>query len=226
MDTVIIPRVASGFCAFGAALSEVKHDYVSTYTTPLSHLDLGKLNQILSDMEERGERELGEEGVAGGTTEVRRSFEMRYHDQVHNCLVGVDASGTLVADDLVDIRRAFDDRHAELYTYSEPDNEAMLINVHTSVVGNPMSARESEVFRPEILEAAASSEPVRRDVYLGSRRERVPAPIVLPGDVMAASQGIAGPAVVEETTTTIVVDEGWTISLDDRGHYELRRSAR
>lgn len=224
MDTVVIPRVASGFCAFGAALSEVKHDYVATYTTTLDDLDLDRLNAILSGLEERGARELAQEGVDASTMEVRRAFEMRYHDQVHNCLVPVAAGGTLTPGDMDDIRAAFDRRHEELYTYSEPDNRAVLINVHTSVIGNSFSSRGGEIFRPALTGVGEAQEAVpRRDVYLGSRGERVPAPVVRPGDVAAASGGIAGPAIVEETTTTIVVDEGWTVRLDDRGHYEMTR---
>jgi len=225
MDTVVVPRVASGFCAFGAALSEVKHDYVATYTIPLDQIDLTRLNDLLESMEAKGRQELDADGVDPDTIEIRRSFEMRYADQVHNCLVHADLQGTIDEAGIAKLREAFDRRHEELYTYCEPENTAVLINVHTSVIGNAASKRGEEVFRPALGDERPPDADTSREIYLGSRGERVTAPVVGVSDVANAPNGIAGPAVVEEKTTTIVVLEGWTAHLDDRGHYELRRVA-
>lgn len=223
MDTVVVPRVASGFCAFGAALSEVKHDYVTTYTTPLQAANLTRINHLLEAMEQRGLQELERDGVDESTVEIRRSFEMRYIDQVHNCLVNVDLPGTIGDAEITKLREAFDARHEELYTYREPENTAMLINMHVSVIGNAASRREQEVFTPAEGDVRPDDADRTRDVFLGSRDERVPAAVVGVDDVAAAPEGVRGPAIVEETTTTIVVPEGWRAFLDPRGHYEIRR---
>jgi N-methylhydantoinase A len=223
MDTVVVPRVASGFCAFGAALSEVKQDYVSTQTVALEALELTRFNELLGSMEARGRLELEKDGVAQDTIEIRRSFEMRYADQVHNCLVNLEFGAALEDEDIPRLRAAFDARHEELYTYSEPENVAMLINIHVSVVGNATSKGERKVFTPALGDTRAGDADTIREVFLGSRNARVPAAVVGVDEVAAASHGIPGPAVVEETTTTIVVPEGWTAFLDIRGHYEIRR---
>jgi N-methylhydantoinase A len=223
MTTVVVPRVASGFCAFGAALSEVKHDFVATYSTTLEDLDLDHLNQIVSSIEARGVQELAADGVDSDTIEIRRAFEMRYVDQVHNCLVTVDLPGTIDQDGLIKLREAFDARHEELYTYSEPENTAQLVNVHSSVIGNAVSKRAQEVFTPALGDERPADAETERMIYLGSQGKRVPAPIVGVDEVAAAEAGIAGPCVVEEKTTTIVVLDGWTVHLDARGHYEIRR---
>lgn len=221
MATVVVPRVASGFCAFGAAVSDVKHDYVATYTVALDDVDLDRLNEICDGFERRGAEELGEEGVS--EFEVRRAFEMRYADQIHNCLVEVPTEGPLDADGLAAVRAAFDDRHEELYTYSEPWNKAVLVNVHLSVVGRAGESGGERAFRPV---AAASSngagEPLSRQVYLDAEHGRVEVPVLTAGQVQAAGE-VAGPAVVEEETTTIVVEPGWKVSIDDAGFYEVTR---
>jgi N-methylhydantoinase A len=226
MDTVVVPRVASGFCAFGAALSEVKHDYVATYSVELEDLDLNQLNTILASMETRGRRELERDGVDPHTVEVRRAFEMRYVDQVHNCLVTIDLPGAVDQEGLVRLREAFDRRHEELYTYSEPDNTAMLINVHTSVIGNALSTREQELFTPALGDERPADADTSREIYIGSRRVQVTAPVVGVDQVASADDGIRGPCVVEEKTTTIVVLDGWRVTVDPRGHYEIRRDKR
>jgi N-methylhydantoinase A len=225
MSTVVIPRVASGFCAFGAALSEVKHDAVATYTTTLDDLDLDRLNAILSGLEQQGIRELGGEGFKPDSLEIRRAFEMRYYDQVHNCLVTVEPAGKLTPADITTIRAAFDRRHEALFTYCEPENQAVLVNLHVSVIGNSMNRRGDEHFEPAHAVSAAQPGLVQhRTIYSTRQARRVRAPVV---DVayVAAHGSIEGPAVIEEKTTTIVVPEGWSAKLAG-GHYDITRLSR
>jgi N-methylhydantoinase A len=223
MSTVVIPRVASGFCAFGAALSEVKNDSVATYTTALESLDLDRLNTILSELEESGIADLEAEGFTRDALEIRRAFEMRYHDQVHNCLVEFGVGGKLEPEALGEIRRLFDARHEQLFTYSEPDNRAVLVNIHVSVVGNSMADREEDIFVPANREEKASGTGVaRREVYLGRHGERRSAPVVSVIDVENEG-GVTGPAIIEEKTTTVIIPEGWSAKLVE-GHYEIVRS--
>jgi N-methylhydantoinase A len=227
MDTVVVPRVASGFCAFGAALSEVRQDYVATHTVVVETEareagHLARLNELLESMEARGREELRMDGVDEETIELRRAFEMRYVDQVHNCLVRCDFDGPLGIEELDRLRAAFDAHHEELYTYSEPENQALLVNLQVSVIGNAASKREEKVFAPALGGGRPQDADRSREVYIASRAARLPVPVVGFDDVAAAS--VAGPAVIEEITTTIVVPEGWTAYLDPRGHYELRRA--
>ena len=221
IETVVVPRVASGFCAFGAAQSEVKHDYVGTYTVRLDKVDLARLNELLASMEHNGRAELASDNIDPATIEVRHAFEMRYEDQVHNCLVTLNLSSPVDAAGLAALRAAFDQRHRELFSYAEPENTALLVIVHTSVVGNAASKRATEVFAPASGDERPADSDKHRIIYLAGHRGRVEVPILGVDDVMR--QGVVtGPAVVEEKTTTIVVLPNWTIQLDPRGHYELR----
>jgi N-methylhydantoinase A len=225
IETVVVPRVASGFCAFGAAVSEVKHDYVATYTVEFDELDAGHLNELFESLETRGKEELAAEGAAEST--VRRSAEMRYVDQVHNCLVPVASDGRLDGDAIARLRRDFDAKHEELYTYSEPWNKVLLVNIHTSVVGTSAQADGRDgtggsTFRALSETRVQTGEEAHRDVYLGSTRARVSTPVLNAAQVVVEGT-VIGPAVIEETTTTILVEEGWSARLDDRGFYEVKR---
>ncbi|MDP9134039.1 MAG: hydantoinase/oxoprolinase family protein [Actinomycetota bacterium] len=219
MSTVVVPRVASGFCAFGAAVADVKHDYVATYTVKLHEADLDRLNGVFDDLEQRGRAELESEGVAPDQIVSRRAVEMRYVDQVHNCLVSVPLTGTIDDAGRGVIRKAFDQRHEELYTYSEPWNQALLVNVHCSVGARAADGeslpRPASTTTPRTAEADSE-----RSIYSGPSQRRVHAR-VLTGEQAASAGEVQGPAVIEETTTTIVVEEGWSARLDDRGFYEL-----
>jgi N-methylhydantoinase A len=225
MSTLVVPRVASGFCAYGAALADVQHNFVSTHTVPLSEVDLDALNEVFDELERKGREELAKDGFDADQIELKRAAEMRYHDQVHNCLVPWDSSGRIDEAAIKVLRDAFDRRHEELFTYAEPWNEALLVNVHLTAVSS--AAGESNGagvwFTPGangIEKGSKSDEP--RSVYLASKQERVGTDIVSPAYV-AENGTVEGPLVVEEVTTTIIVDEGWTIRADDRGFFELNQ---
>jgi N-methylhydantoinase A len=220
MTTVVVPRVASGFCAFGAALSDVQHDFVATYASDLNHVDLDRFNAILEGLEQRGREELAAEA---GVSEVvvRRSLEMRYADQVHNCLVQIPVAGVIDADAVAVIREAFDRRHEQLFTYAEPWNDALLVNVHVSVIGRQAKRAEHRWFRPvNVPTSEDTREHTAREVYLPSHGKRVAVPVIAAVEV-TDGMTVEGPAIVEEITTTILVEEGWTLRLDDRGFYEV-----
>jgi N-methylhydantoinase A len=221
METVVVPRVASGFCAFGAAIANIRHDFVATYSGRLDQVDLTRLNEIVSGLERAGREELVGEGVEPDSIAYRRSFEMRYLDQVHNTLVETDLVGEMGPAEVDRLRQAFDDRHEELYTYSEPDNAAMLVNVHVSVTGTTVGSGEAG-FAPAESPPRPDGADATRTVYLGAERRREEIPIVGVADFHGGADEVAGPAVIEETTTTIVLPPGWTAKLDPRGHYELR----
>ena len=91
---VIIPKLASGLCAFGQAIADVKHSYLATYLTPFDRLDLETLNAVLARLERQGRAALGDDGFEGEVV-VRRTLDMRYGDQVHECSVSVPELGTL-----------------------------------------------------------------------------------------------------------------------------------
>jgi N-methylhydantoinase A len=225
MDTVVVPRVASGFCAFGAAVSEVKHDFVSTYTVEFSDLDLDRLNEVFETLETRGRNELSAEGV--DNVVVKRSAEVRYVDQIHNCLVSIPSDSKLTQGDIDSLRKGFDEKHEELYTYSESWNEALLVNIHTSVIGvsGESVTGERSTYRPYGSEQNGNGNVATgsRDIYLESAGDRV-ASTIYPAAAVAASGEIQGPAVIEEKTTTIALLEGWNAKLNDLGFYELNRT--
>jgi N-methylhydantoinase A len=61
----------------------------------------------------------------------------------------------------------------------------------------------------------------RKAIFHGSgKATRTP---VLDGGLLGAGATIAGPAIIEEVTTTIVIEPGWTARLDASGSYVITR---
>ena len=219
--TTIVPRVASGLCAFGEAVADVKHTYLASYTAPLSHLDPSRLNELFLELERRGIADLAEEGFAGETIVVERSLEMKYVDQVHECNVSVPRF-EITAERLPEIEDAFHRRHEALYTYCERDNTPELISVEVNVYG-----RSPELLAPETSSdgSAPPAPRAERPAYFDDLGEYRSTPVYV-GAALRPGDTVDGPAIVEEQTTTIVVFPGSTLHLPAPDIYVMSPAAR
>jgi N-methylhydantoinase A len=173
-----------------------------------------RLNGLFKGLEARGVADLTRDGFTKDRITIRRSLDMRYVGQVHECTVDIDPFDI---DDaaLSNVIDAFHARHEELYTYSERQSTVEVVNVESAIWGrvdrpNRMTvapgigaASALEGTRPMIFDASA----VPRDcpVYAGAR--------------LGAGDRIIGPAVIEEVTTTLVIEPGWEAELHESGVY-------
>jgi N-methylhydantoinase A len=205
---VIVPRIASGLCAFGEAVADVKHTYLASYTTQLPELDPRRLDDLFLELERQGREELATEGFAGDDVYVERSVDMKYVDQVHECRVEIPL---FEIDDsrVAEIEDAFHRRHEALYTYCERDNVPELINVEVSVFGRSPGIAVPDDGRLDARRPDSSGE---RACFFAERGEHRPTP-VFDAASLRAGDVVAGPAVVEEESTTVVVFPGSTLRL-------------
>jgi N-methylhydantoinase A len=140
---------------------------------------------------------------------LHRSADMRYGEQVFEIPVALDdvdwdsdALATVLAD-------RFHAAHQRLYTYALRDQEAVLVNARLSVIGRlpPVDGAISETPAVDVGPKA------QRMVYLGGWIQ-VP---VFDFVKLAAGQRIAGPAVIESDTTTVLLRAGDQARFDPRG---------
>jgi N-methylhydantoinase A len=158
--------------------------------------------------------DLTRDGFSQDRISIRRSLDMRYVGQVHECTVEIDPFA-LTDDALTKLIDAFHARHEELYTYSERQSVVEIVNVESAIWGrvdrpNRMliaagkgAETALEGTRPMIFDASAIAQDC--PVYAGGR--------------LGAGDRITGPAVIEEVTTTIVIEPGWQAELHESGVY-------
>lgn len=215
IDTVLVPKAAGALCAFGEAVADLRYDAVRSYPVPLSRAEPERLAEIFAELEEEGRSAFATEIERAESVTVERMAEMKYVDQVHYCDVAV-TSGVLDEQALHDLRRWFHERHEQLYSFSERDNEPEIISLRASTIvastGRAIGAAGARM--------PAASEQSRMVVLPNtSAATRVP---VFVGASVAVDAEIEGPAVIEEETTTIVVFPGSTAELVDGGVYVMR----
>lgn len=217
---ILVPKIASGLCAFGQIISDVRYNYLTTMPTRLDDdVDFTAVNEAFNDLETRGTKHLISDGFAKKDINIARSVEMRYVGQIHECTVDID-NQEINANTIENILNAFHTRHKSLYSYSEPDSEVELVNMESLLTasvskpslptvtqgdGNPLRAKMET--RDMVLDDSCVWTQVT--VYEGGK--------LLAGDV------IKGPALIEEPTTTIVILKNWICILHKSGCYNIRK---
>ncbi|MFN8455959.1 MAG: hydantoinase/oxoprolinase family protein [Anaerolineae bacterium] len=220
IPTVIIPKLASTFCAFGALATDLRHDYKRSFAFRLTEVEPKVLEGLFREMEEKSYADLALEGVQREEVLLTRRLEMRYVGQIYE--VSVDVSKLNLSDDqaLAHIQERLHEQHEKEYTYRHETGVGEIINATVTAVGplpkinlpalepvgrDPAAARLGE--RPMLFRQFNEYRPT--PVYHGGRLQ--------PGNV------ITGPAVVEEHNTTIVVFPGFELELTPLNAYLMRR---
>ena len=146
----------------------------------------------------------------------QRSVDMRYVGQVHECTVAIDTMN-IDSGSIGKVIDAFHQRHEELFTYSEPDSPVELVNLESAIYG-----RVDKPSPPRIEGGVGPDEAVKemRDMVFSADGSAVAGP-VYNGAVLRAGSVVEGPAIIEEDTTTIVIEPSWRAELDLRGTYVL-----
>lgn len=219
IDTIVLPKLASGLCAFGQIISDVKYNYMATAPLRLDNdAAYARIDTLFTEIEAQGLAHLKADGFGRKDIRIQRSLDMRYVGQVHECTVEID-SFRVSAKSIGRIIDAFHRRHEQLYTYAEPHSTVEVVNIESTlygVVDKPEPAR--------IGKGRTSAQAVKghRDAVFSADGRRIRTPII-DGTPLGAGAVVKGPAVIEEVTTTIVIEPGWTARLDKSGSYLITR---
>lgn len=220
IDTVILPKLASGLCAFGQIISDVKFNYMATCPVRLDvAANLQRVNDLFKSLEEAGTRKLKEDGFPENRIRIKRSLDMRYVGQVHECTVEIDLF-EINERTVEQVKEAFHKRHEELFTYCERHSAVEVVNIESTLYG---LIDKPQAIRMTHAGDAASAIREHRPLVFSADGSSIEAPIY-DGTKLGIGSVVHGPAVIEEPTTTIVIEPDWSAALHENGSYLLTRS--
>jgi N-methylhydantoinase A len=211
---VVVPTVAPVLSAWGMLGTDLRYEIVRSHVGDAARLGTARLRRYFREMEAEGRRRLGR---FDGRIEVRRTLDMRYGEQIFEIAVdldGLDPASRDVMDRIVD---RFHRRHDELYAFSAPGQEVVIVNIRVAVVG--VLAGTLRQKRPSRARSLRSARPDgTRRVYLGGWQGL---PVY---DMFALSPGqrLAGPAIVESDMTTVLVRERDRLTVTPHGWLDIR----
>ena len=205
---LVVPHSASALAAWGMLATDLRYELVRTHVGEVGRIGADAVRRLFAEMEAEGRSRLGE---FSGPITVRRSVEMRYGEQIFEIQVPLDGVDLGAADVMERIAERFHRRHEELYTYSAPDQDVVLVNARVAVIGQLPSL-------PAEPTRSAAGQAVAARTRLG---RWVDAP-VYDLDALPPGAEIKGPAIFESPTTTVVVRDPDHIVVSPHGWLEIR----
>jgi N-methylhydantoinase A len=216
VDALLVPRESSIFCAEGMLISDFKHDYVRAYKAPLAAADPAHLRALADEMSAAGRDTLAREGVTGEAVELRASLDLRYIGQWHELTVAVDLPLDVDA-----AEAAFHAEHDRLFGHASPGASVEVLAVRLSALGRTE--------KPELVRGPdgppTDARRGERPVWDPVERALEPTP-VWDGQALTVSSTLAGAAIVELASTTIVVPRGFTLDVDAHGAFAIHSRER
>jgi N-methylhydantoinase A len=220
----IVPASASVLCAYGMLLSQLAHDFVRTFVARLATLDWPRLKRVLEEMRGEGDQLLQQEHVAPELRQFRVRFDCRYAKQYHE--VSFDIPEQWIADcDSEAIARAFHEAHNRSFGYSlEAEGTPIeIINVRLQALG--ATGRPDYPVDEESGEDATGALKQKRSAYIPETGsfESID---VYDGHRLRCSNRIAGPALIETVTTTVLISRSFDCIVDRYRSFVLYRKDR
>jgi N-methylhydantoinase A len=215
---VIVPqrKAASTWCAFGAAAADVLHifEHTEIMSTPV---DAARINKAILFLEDKAKQLMTDEGIAAGRQRFEFSLDVRHKGQINE--VEVLLPWTRVpARYEAQLRKAFVDRYEKLYGRGSALAGAQLEVVVCRLRARALTPRPRLV-KAKKLSAKIPKEAVRkpRTIQWASAKKTA----VYDGDRLAVGNVIRGPAIVETSDTTVVVQPGRRLRVDALGNFEI-----
>ena len=218
ITTVVVPRLAALYSAFGMLTLDMGWEYSRSFLASADKIDLEKLNMLFSEMESEGIEGLRRLRVATENVTLTRSADMRYDGQYHEIEVDLPG-GKLTQREIKDAAEAFHRRHDELHAFAMPEREPEFLTFYLRV-SKPQPELKLLGVGTGSQDPSAALKRRRRCWFAG---KWVDTP-VYEGGRLKGGNVILGPAIVEEPTTAVVIREGFRCATDQFGYYVLTRA--
>jgi N-methylhydantoinase A len=201
---VVIPPAPSTFSAWGMLATDLRHDLVRTVLEPLEGTDTGWAEARYAEMQREIEAILP--GI--GAPVMHHAADLRYLGQEHTVTVTL---GKLA--DWTTLRQEFDAAHRRAYGYAAADVEVQLINLRLTVI-YPIDRRRLASAEPRTTGGPAPF--TTRKIYSSAAQDVFEFRVYQREDLQFGDV-IIGPAAVEESGTTTIVDTGDSLSVETHG---------
>jgi len=211
------------FSALGTLVANPSIDEERSYIAPAGSLDLDKLRALWSELETRAAKYFTEARFPATQLSAQYQMKMRYPGQNWSLTFDLQTNQGLHDLSFVDAALSgkaialFNARHTEEFGHIREGELPEVTGVRLVASVATPSPRVAAGFTA----ARIAPKPVKtRRANLGKGYQATP---VFLGAEFKPGTEVSGPAIIEETFTTIVVYPGWKAQVDDAGDYELTR---
>ena len=222
MSQVYIPLFPGVFSALGLLVADLRSDYVQSVPQDLDAVDPAALLQEFDALADRAAQEARHEQRERPGLIYERLIDLRYKRQSSELTLPLPAQ-VEAADIRQVLAESFHAAHEQTYGYRREDDTIAIVSVRlkATIRTQSLSFRELGVSFSQSTEKTA--QPDSRRAYFGPQQGELDTRILSRGDLV--EHAVAGPLIVEEFDTTVVVPARWQASVDAYGNIVLSKGS-
>ncbi len=219
---VYIPKHAPVFCPVGILLADYKFILTRFYHRSGKEINTDELRASFLALEKEGINILRQQKVTESNVRLIRGAGIRYYGQLHDMevlLPEVSIGANFAEEATKGLIDGFHERHKVIYGHSNPSMPLTIETIKLHAIGKrpPLELTKEQLCK----EDPSSALKRKRSVYFGNGGF-VETPCY-EGDLLRPGNVVAGPAIIEETQTTVVLPQEWSLTIDAFRNYVLRR---
>ncbi len=201
IGAMLVPPFPGVLCAMGCASADVRYDFSRTMERVITELDPTTIATIVKEQRAEGEAQLRATEAPIEGVQVSHAIDMAYLGQIHAMRVPVDPSWSFER-----LTEAFNEVYRAEFGNTLKGIPVVVINVRTTVEG----VRRRAAAAPAAEKAGPPPVKSRREVHFGAWHDT---PIYAREQLLPGMRFV-GPAVIEQSDTTTVIQPGMTIRVD------------
>ncbi|MGV8937305.1 MAG: hydantoinase/oxoprolinase family protein [Allorhizobium sp.] len=197
--------------ALGCVVADLRHDFVNTVNRPLAVVDIEAVHALFAKQSADGRQLIENEVVTIKEMREIYSVDMQFIGQTHLLRVPLPSPTPSIEA----LQSRFEEAYFSRFHVELPEIRASLVNVNTSVIG-----RRAEIDLSLLIDPAGRKEKLG-EAQTGTRSVWFDGWVDTPiywRDFLPLNAKIAGPAIVEQMDTTILIEPGDTAIQDHDGN--------
>ncbi|NBS74788.1 MAG: hydantoinase/oxoprolinase family protein [Betaproteobacteria bacterium] len=211
VNAMLVPLYPGVLCALGCAYADLRYDISQTIEKRLDQLGGDELSVVMQRQRDQAQTQVKESQVPVDTVSITHAADMAYQGQIHSLRVSVESSMNNQQ-----MEKAFIDAYRSQFGNVLASIPVVLVNLRTVAVGKrtslvqPANAKPPQQGKPKITS--------HRPVYFGRWYDT---PIYMRDDLSPGAE-FDGPAIVEQSDTTTVVEPDMNLVIDAHGNMLVR----
>jgi N-methylhydantoinase A len=218
MTRCLVPVAPGVLSAVGLLVSDVEYDNVRTFLSPLANTDYATAARLVRELESTGRDQMIEDGYDPDACSVRWSADMRYVGQSSELEIpiSVPLGPEQIETSAVEFARTYE----RVYGYAPSGGAMEFVNLRSVHVHSPQIDVIQRLMRPSARSTSKDARVVR-ECHFGDGPVQTP---VLRREDLTTGFTAAGPAIIQQDDTTIVVYPRWRVRVDGVGNLIMERA--
>ena len=210
---VLVPYLPGIACALGCIVANVRHDFVQTVGRRIDEVSPADVALILVEQAEAGRALLEKDDVAVRTTEVIHEGDLQYEGQTYAMRVVLDPERLSIDD----FKSRLRDECLQRFKIDLSEHPVRLVNLRTSVIGcvDPMDLKRA-ISNAETADSVNGACIGERKVWFDAAWRSTP---VYQRNRLPFGSRFTGPAILNQTDSTTVIDPGDEVEIDSFGNW-------